>query len=174
MNKPITLCILLLAPLLGLTFGQNLPTTRNSLVGLEGVYIFVEPMLPEVEERGITDAVLAAEVERRLRAAGVEVLDVESTDAAPPYLPTLYVDVTALVEDGIEQCVYGIRIELIQSVKLERDDTLPALHAPTWSVTGVGIHTRGWRQAILNDTGDFVDEFADAFLQANQRFGVVR
>ena len=131
-------------------------------------------MPPEVEVLGITAEVLAAEVELRLRTAGVGVLDAEVSGAEPPHLPVLYVCVTALVQEGVEQCVYGIRIELVQSVKLERDDSLSALEVPTWSVTGVGFQTNGWRQAIVNDTGDFVDEFANAFLEANAQFRAER
>jgi hypothetical protein len=133
---------------------------------MSGVAIYVEPLAAEVMEKGITDGVLAAEVERRLRQAGVEVFNIESPKPAPGD-PVLYLTVDFLIDEHIGQFFYAIRLELTQSVHLERDDGVPVLHAPTWSVGGVGVYNKGWRAAIVEDVLAFSDDFIDAYFAAN-------
>jgi hypothetical protein len=163
----VSLFMLILAPLMtGSSLGQDTPDPGSTLTGIQSVYIFVEPLAAEVENKGITHEVLAAEVERRLRQAGVGVTSFESPDSIPG-TPTLYLQVTALTEEHIEQCTYAIRLELTQSVHLDRNPALTPFHAPTWGAGGVGIQLKGWRQAIIDDVISYVDQFVDAYFLAN-------
>jgi hypothetical protein len=161
------LLLLIFAPLLtGPSLGQDMSNPGGTLAGIHSVYIYVEPLNEEVESKGITDDVLAAEVERRLREAGIAVAGYDSPDSIPGS-PTLYLQVNALADEYIEQCTYAIRLELVQAVRLERNPDSTPFHAPTWGVGGVGIHLKGWRQALIDTVIGYVDQFIDAYFLAN-------
>ncbi len=162
-----SLFLLIFAPLItDPSLGQNTTEPGGTLTGIERVYIYVEPLAPEVESKGITSGVLSAEVERRLRQAGIAVASFEIPDSIPG-TPTLYLQVNALADEYIEQCTYAIRLELTQTVRLERNLDSTPIHAPTWGVGGVGIRLKGWRQAIIDDVLGYVDQFIDAYFLAN-------
>jgi hypothetical protein len=171
MTKPIFVSVILVIVLVGQVHGEHSKETNTILTGLGGVYVDVAPLAPEVEEKGITDLVLGAEVERRLHEAGILVLYADAQNQPSPGTPTLFLQVTALVDEYIEECIYAIRIELIQMVRLERDEDFPTFPVATWSTGGVSIHAKGWRQALINDAVRFVDEFVESYLAANPQHG---
>jgi hypothetical protein len=161
------LLLLIFAPLLtGSSRGQDITDPGGTLAGINSVYIFVEPLNEEVENKGITQDVLSAEVERRLREAGIAVAGFDSPDSIPGS-PTLYLQVNALADEYIEQCTFSIRLELLQTVHLERNPDSTPFHAPTWGVGGVGIHLTGWRQALIDTVLGYVDQFIDSYFLAN-------
>lgn len=147
-------------------YAQNTPDSRSTLSGIEAVAIQVVPTPEEIAEKGISTTVLAVEVERALKTGGVPINYPVPPDtiAEGPYL---LLEVVALLDSYIDQVVYTIRLEFIQAVVLERDSTMRAFGAPTWSVGGTGVYSRGWRQAIIDDVGAFTAQFVDAYLQAN-------
>jgi len=162
-----SLLLLVFAPIVtGPSRGQPAPEAAATLAGIRSVYIYVEPLSPEVESRGITSDVLAAHVERRLREAGIDISSFELPDSVPGS-PTLYLQVNALVDEYIEQCTYAIRLELTQAVRLERIPDATPFFAPTWGTGGITIHLMGWRQAIIDDVIRYVDQFIDAYFLEN-------
>jgi hypothetical protein len=138
---------------------------------LEGVYIYVEPLVAEGEEKGISDLVLGAEVELRLREAGIPILYPDPDGQRALDKPTLYLQVTLILDEHVDECVYAIRLELTQTVKLERDENAPAFPAATWGVGGVGIGGRKWRQALIDDVVGFTDQFVESYIAANPQVG---
>jgi hypothetical protein len=122
----------------------------------------------DMEEKGMTTFVFAVEIERRLKQAGVRVLNVEFDEPVAGN-PTLYLSVTAVIDEYVEHCAYSIRLELTQNVSLERrpDTTLEGI--ATWSTGGVGVYAKGWRQAILDDVSAYTDQFIDAYFAANSK-----
>jgi hypothetical protein len=160
------LSILLLLSPTGVTYGQNSPGTRASLADIPGVSIHVEPVTKEMEEKGMTDFVFSVEIERHLKDAGVTVLNPEFDDPVPGS-PVLAVAVTTVIDEYIEHCAYAIRLELTQTIQLERNPESIIEHVPTWSVGGVGVHGKGWREAIIDEVGGYTDEFIDAYFAAN-------
>ena len=83
--------------------------TRATLVDILGVAIHVEQLADEIENKGITNGVLHVEVERRLKEAGLTVFN--AAVEPPAGNPTLYLDVTAVMDIGIDQISYSIRLE---------------------------------------------------------------
>jgi len=157
-----------------LTFSQagpchadELTGAANSLAGLPGVAIFVEPVAKDLEETGMAAFVFRVEIERRLKEAGVRVLNLEYDDPVDGD-PTLYLVVTAVVDEYVEHCAYSIRLELTQTVRLERNPDLAVVGVPTWSTGGVGVQGKGWRQAMMDDVGGYVDQFIDTFERTNR------
>lgn len=171
MTRRVSLYAALLCLLVGQTHGKNTADTATTLTGLDGVYIFVEPLAPEAEERGITDVVLGAEVELRLREAGIPVLYPTPDGRQALGTPTLYLQVTALVGEHIDECVYAIRLELTQDVRLAHAEDAPAFPAATWGIGGVGTAGREWRQALIDDVIGFTDQFVESYVAVNPRAG---
>jgi len=151
----------------GQAYGQDTPESRSRLSALSGVYISVDSLSLEMEDRGMTTDVIHAHVEKTLRQFGVPVLLPDAEGGIDTTQPVLYIGITALLEPGIEQCAYAIRVELTQSVKLDRSDLSAPFYAATWSSGGVGFFRRGWRQAIIDDVIAYTEVFADAYLLAN-------
>jgi hypothetical protein len=148
------------------SLGQDNSNPGGTLAGIQSIYIYVEPLNEAIRSKGITDDVLSAEVERRLREAGIPVTSYESPDSIPGS-PTLYLQVNALADEYIEQCTYAIRLELVQAVRLERNPDSTPFYAPTWGVGGVGTHLKGWRHALIDTVIGYVDQFIDAYFLAN-------
>jgi hypothetical protein len=140
----------------------------TSLADIPGVAIFVEPVAKDLEDKGMTAFVFSVEIERRLKEAGVRVLNPEYDDPVDGN-PTLYLVVTAVVDEYVEHCAYSIRLELTQSVRLERNPDVTVVGVPTWSTGGVGVQGKGWRQVLLDDVGAYTDRFIHAYAAANTR-----
>jgi len=139
---------------------------RVTLAGLPGVSVYVDSVSVEMIDKGMTADVFRVEIERRLLEAGVPLLN-RNADEPVVGDPVLYVGITTLFEGAPEQCVYGIRVELIQDVRLERNPDVLVPGVPTWSVGGVGIHGIRWREAIVDDVLGFTEQFIIAFFEAN-------
>ena len=164
--KTLTAIITLLTVLsTGICQAETPRYTGDALADLPGVAISVEPVAETLGDKGMTAFVFSVEIERRLKDAGIPVI---LSDTEPiPGNATLYIAVTAVIDEYVEHCAYSIRLEFIQDVRLERapDVTLPGI--ATWSAGGVGVYAKGWRQAMLDDVVTYTDEFIDAFLAAN-------
>lgn len=162
----LTLSALVLAP--ATARAQNTPESSATLRGLPGVSIHVEPPVAALADHGITTDVLSTQVEHHLRDGGVPVLNPDSKPTVPGQ-PTLVVTVTPIYDEYADQCIYAIRVELIQTVHLARihDPDAPTVLATTWSTGGIGVESKGWRDALIEDVGAFVDTFVDAFAASN-------
>jgi hypothetical protein len=148
------------------TNAQNSEVSRATLVGLPGVSVYVDSLAQHLVDRGMTEDVFRVEVERRLIESGLKVL-IPAVDGAVPGNPVLYLGITTVFEEGIERCQYGIRLELTQTVRLERNPGHAVFHVPTWSVGGIGIYQTGWRDALIDDVLGFTEQFIVAFYEAN-------
>jgi len=107
---------------------------RQTLAGLQGVTVQVEPLDAEAERDGLVRADLQAEVEAQLRAAGIHLYTQAALFAAAPSTPVLQVDVATIRLDA--RYGYAIRLELWQGVRLEREPDTRTLGA-TWAATAI-------------------------------------
>jgi hypothetical protein len=153
---------LLLTP----THGQDAPSPPTTFEGLGGVTIMIEPPSEKLAEAGITETVLRAAVERRLKDAGVPVHPPGDPELAPGF-PALYLQVITIFDDYSKQCTWSIRVELNQFVRMERNPDTVAVAASTWSVGGIGFQTRKWRDALLADVERYVDAFIETMAASN-------
>jgi hypothetical protein len=144
---------------------MTLEAFRATLAGLRGVNLQIAPMNADAEQDGLTPADLRAEVESRLREAGIRVFTQAELLSEAPGMPFLHLDVSTLRLDAFY--AYAIRLELWQAVRLTRDPTIQCL-AVTWSTTGVLGTVRA---TSLSDARDavrpVVDEFVSDYLAAN-------
>jgi len=74
---------------------QFIQTGRDTLRGLPGVEVIVEPIAPQLESQGLMASAVHANVEQYLRARSITVYanETENASAAKPYL---YVQVSGL------------------------------------------------------------------------------
>jgi hypothetical protein len=124
------------------TSAQMFVTTgRDTLRGLPGVEVIVEPLQDELEGAGVSTAALRASVEARLRAAGITVFSSQeaNTTEAKPYL---YVHLNALEIPGQGLHVLAVQVQVRQTVRsLVRPSNI--VDAMTWdSHSLVGARTK--------------------------------
>jgi hypothetical protein len=139
---------------------------RATLRGVEGMYVIVEELEPEVERAGLTRHQLQTDVELRLRQAGIRVLTKEER-LETLGAPWLYVNVNVVLRsDGLT--AFSTRVELNQVALLKTDGSLVIV--PTWSVASIGSVGRiRFVDTIRNDVRDYVDGFINAYLSVHPR-----
>ena len=144
------------------------PNERVSLAGLTGVHLVVEEVGPEGEREGVTAAGLQADVELRLRQAGLRVLTAAEAVASAGR-PTLTVRIrVARSRDAASLYVYSVDLALRQQVRLSRDRQIESF-AVTWSENrDVGAVPAARLGAVREALRAKVDQFIQAWKAVNQ------
>ncbi|MEM4657918.1 MAG: hypothetical protein QXX77_05790, partial [Candidatus Methanosuratincola sp.] len=135
---------------------------RDALRGLPPLFVVVERLEPAAVEAGLSESTIKQEVERRLRASGVRVLD---EGERLPGAPFLYVRITAYEVPGTGVYSYSVALELRELVTLVRNPRA-STYASTWESQGVAFST-GIRDRAREYLAKKVDEFVDDWLAAN-------
>lgn len=164
------LLIMLVAPL---PVGAiDTDVTRKTLSGLQGVYVGVEELQPNLmkysaEQKSIpSKEALKRDIEGRLSKAGIRVLTWDQA-VKTPGMPFLYVNVNTH-ETEKYYYAYDIRIELQQLVSMEANPKVKTM-ADTWSTNMTGIVNIGTMDKLKEAVEVLVDRFAGAFRAANQK-----
>ncbi len=105
---------------------------RITLVGLTAVHVVVYDMGGEGERAGLAPSSLQAELQQRLRRAGLRALG--ATEAlTSPGRPTLELRMSLLKTQDMPQLyLYSVDLALRQQIRLGRDRTIESF-AITWS-----------------------------------------
>jgi hypothetical protein len=146
--------------------------TRVSLSGLDGIYVVVQPISPQIEALGgLTAADVKTDTERLLRTAGVNVLAKEEwikTKGGPVCFVAVDVVRERIITGEAAQGLYAfdIRVEFNQDVFLVRNPAVRVL-SPTWSTSYLGLTNSLPR--IREKTKMMVERFIDAFQAVNNR-----
>jgi len=152
----------------GETTVQNEGSERLSLRGIGGIYVLVGKLSPDLAAAGIIDADLEAEVEIRLKKAGIKVLE-EREALALPGQPLLYIQIGGTKVVDLPMYVISLNSALSQRVTLERDGAIRCA-ANTWSVSGVtAAATQSLNQKIKSALASVADQFIKDYLSANPR-----
>lgn len=165
MHKLIPQCVIMLIVLLaseGRT--QTLEQQRETLRGLAGVAVVVEPLNAEAEQDGLQQGRLQATVEKQLRAAGIPVLSTETWSVTPGG-PYLYVNVAALKKQ-YELYAYSIEVCLNQLVTLARDQNIRQF-AETWETREVGTVGSDKLPTVQDSIARHVETFIAAYRTVN-------
>jgi hypothetical protein len=140
------------------------PNERVTLAGLTGVHVVVDEVGPEAERLGLTRSALQAEVEQRVRQAGLRVLTPGDAMASAGR-PTLHLRVTMLKSQGVPPVhFYSIDLALRQQIRLARDRAIESF-AVTWSDNRDLGGVEPTRISVVRDA---VRARVDQFLQAWQ------
>jgi hypothetical protein len=155
---------------LGLTspvLALDTPNTRITLVGLTGVHVVVYDLRAEVDREGLTRSSLQAEVEKRLRLAGLRPLGAaEAMKSVGRPTLELRVNVSRATE-AQDLYVYSVDLALRQQIQLTRERTIESF-AITWSEPpDVGTVEATQISRIMNAVRAKVEQFIVAWRAAN-------
>jgi len=144
------------------------PNERLSLGDLTAVHVVVDDLSPAAEQQGVTRAALQAEVEDRLKRAGLIVLGAAAALKAAGR-PTLHLRVE-LVPFGEPPrlWIYSVDLTLRQRTQLTRDRTVET-YTITWGDTRqVGAVEPGGFGAVRERVRAKVEEFVRAWQTVNE------
>jgi hypothetical protein len=134
---------------------------RESLRGLVGMEVLVEPLNIEIEERGLQTMKLQSDIRQRLQKADIKVLT-ERERLATPTAAMLAVRVDAL-HDRIGRYFYSVDLLLTQRVRLEGN---VASHpsAVTWMKLGaIGVvaddNVKHLEEQVLRKVDQFIKDY---------------
>jgi len=151
-------------PLFAINGKSNLATLR----GLQGVGVLVEQLPPEVENEGLRRNQIQAEVESKLRMAGIKVLTKEEC-AKMPGEPYLYINLNInITKTESDIYPYSIDVMLIQKVFLLRDPEKNT-YTMTWSTGGIGSIDKQILAQLRESVMNVVDVFIHAYLTENPK-----
>lgn len=162
--KPIKSVVLLLSVLFlfhSVAFGMDDEITRNSLKGLEGIYVAII-LDGGSKQAGLSKSLLRTDVEVKLRMAGIKLVSqYESFNL--PGMPWLGVNINSLIHG--KSIYYQISLELIQGAFLERKN----LHtiAITWDIGRHGVTSN--IENIRSSIKDMADQFINAYRSVNPK-----
>lgn len=155
--------VALAAPALAL----DTPNERITLVGLTGVHVVVYDMGREGERAGLGPSSLQAELEQRLRKAGLRALG--ASDALKSASrPTLELRLKLVrSHEAPRLYVYSVDLALRQQIQLARNRTIESF-AITWSdPPEVGAVERARVSVVRDAIRAKVEQFVSAWQAAN-------
>lgn len=138
---------------------------QRALQGLPGVYVVVEEINLDLEPLGLTSHRIRAEIEERLKKAGVKVLG-RNESFNTPGKPYLYVRLNAPIRPEVPVCAFAIAVELRETVKTVRG---LLVDADIWNTGASGSVGKDKIRQIRNSINDQIDQFINDYLEANQK-----
>jgi hypothetical protein len=142
-------------------FAEDKEITRLTLRGIKEVNVVIEPIEPEIQSLGLSQAQLQADVEAKLREANI---------AVSPNIergrPALYLYVQVIRPEKISRLFYSVSLSVLQNVILERDQEVKT-NTDTWLVRMLGMSSG--TEAIRADIRSLMDQFIEDFRKANQK-----
>ena len=162
LGTAVCVCVLLVAASPGRADNER---QRQTLAGLKGLSIVVEDLSPEAEKDGLSSATLQADLEAKVRGAGISVLTDDQAGRAPGS-PHLYLKISAMKHTG-GFYAYHLLLGVRQRVTLVRAARVAGF-AMTWSATD-SLGTVAWANlpSIREDVKAKADQFVKAYLAAN-------
>lgn len=159
MIRRICLLIVLLAilPTVTSAFAQSREEQVEVLRGLEGVYVVVGRLKPEIERDGLYKSELQSDVELTLRMGGLKILSEEEWLLAPG-TPYVYLRVDAFkYSDGY---VYEIQLCLVEKVlPVRKGITIDATTLRMRDELGLTPSLSGITEGVRDLLEKFIDEW---------------
>jgi len=159
--------ILLLMAAIGVTLRAATPGEVQTLKGIQGVAVLIEPLTSEVEAAGLHETDIQTDVELKLRLAGIKVLTMAQA-VNPPFVPYLYVNEDVELSQQQRLAYFAIKCDLVQGVRLTRDASITT-SAATWDVFAAGITGQANLRGIRDGVKELVDRFINAYLSVNPK-----
>jgi len=167
MCMPMAGMVALLAGLASPASALDTPNERITLVGLTGVHVVVYDMGTERDREGLTRPSLQAELERRLRRAGLRPLGAAEALKSVGR-PTLELRLNLVkTREAHQLYVYSVDLALRQQIQLARARTIESF-AITWSeIPEVGTVDPAQLSVVLDAVRAKVEQFITAWQAAN-------
>ena len=140
---------------------------RETLSGLQGVYVLVEHISPEAEKYGFNRKQLTTDVELRLRQYGIKVLSQKESYkvSGSPYL---YINVNPIIDEKIGIAAVSYSVNLHEEVLLRRNPSIITT-STTWNESGTLILGLKRLDEVRDSVRNLVDEFINDYLAANPK-----
>jgi hypothetical protein len=144
--------------------------SRKTLASLPGFFVAVEEMDTAAARVGVTASTLQADVEAKLRAAGIRLY---SQDDFKNILevPQLYINVNEFALHGEQKGLftYNASAEVRQAIKLSRDPSIGSTSVTWRAPATVGtVGANNFSAAVRDIVNDQVDLLITAFRDVNQ------
>jgi hypothetical protein len=133
------------------------PTGPGTLRGLPGVEIIVERFPPELEMRGLTSALVHADIEARLVKGGITIYPTQTANLSPAK-PYLYVSLSALTLPDNGGYALGVQLHLRQTVRSVVTES-NIVDAMTWDAHNILAVPTAELPAVRTELLEFVDQF---------------
>lgn len=130
---------------------------RDTLRGLPGVEIVVEPIQPEMEQGELTTAGIRDGAARQLRAAGIAVYATQEENPSPAK-PYVYVHVNGLKLPDHDSYVAGVQVQLRQTLRSEVTGS-NIVNATTWETYNVLSVPAVAVDRLREEIADYLDQF---------------
>jgi hypothetical protein len=148
---------------------EDSEVNRATLAGLQGVYVVVEELQPNVlkyaAKFGLNKAQIKQDVERWLHEGGVRtVAGIDWQNI--PGRPMLYININTH-ETAKYWYAYDVSVQLRQMATLDANPALKTM-ATTWSLSITGSAHIGTLQIIREDAGMLVGRFVQAYKSKNK------
>jgi hypothetical protein len=140
---------------------------RRTLTALPAVHVQLELRGEDLAKFEVTDPVLRPEIESRLTAAGIGLLDVP-TSSRTPGVPWLFLFVTVVRSQDAKEYAWTAQLELQQRACLERDPKLCESVA-TWKASRVGSVGRRRVKTLKEDVADLATQFVNSWVAVNAK-----
>ncbi len=161
---------LLLTLAKGIASAVDSEQTRKTLTGLQGGYVLVEELQPNIQKyatnSGLDKASLQKNAESHLRETGIRVLDREEWLKAPGR-PVLYINVNTHEQEKY-WFAYNVEVELQQLATMDANPAIKSL-VGTWSVNIAGMVNIGTVTALRDRVKNLIDIFTAAYLSVNPK-----
>ena len=166
----LAIAALLLTLAIGNAAAVDSEQTRKTLAGLQGVYVIVEELQPNIQKYAskfdLDKASLQKTAESRLRDAGIRTLNGDEW-LKTPGRPVLYINVNTHEQEKY-WFAYNIEVELQQVAAMEANPAIKSL-VGTWSVNMAGMVNIGTINVLQDRVKNLVDIFIKAYLAANPK-----
>src|SRR6185295_14619644 len=127
---------------------SNTEMDRETLVGLDGVFVLVEEIGDDERAAGMDREKLQRVAEQALTFTGVRVLTRDERRASGRRA-TLYLNVNVLSNDDRTLFAYNISVSLQQTAWIDATPKINVIGASTWSTETLGIAGKGAIQKSL-------------------------
>jgi hypothetical protein len=141
---------------------------KESLRGLAGVTVRVEPLTGTAADDGPDIKAIQADVEQQLKKAGINVLTAAQV-AQEPGSPVLYVEIVAKMHSNTPPYAVKVIVALLQNAASARDASLKLREVKTWDagyLTALDPNVLGKTRAMV---GDLVNEFIADWRAVNKK-----
>jgi len=149
-----------------LSRGTDLESDRLTLKGLSGIYVVVD-LSSDAVDAGLTDDSMRADVELKLRLAGIRVMTSQESMQAPGQ-PFLSVVLNTQTRDKAFY-YFSITLDLNQRIMLVRDPRMEGTGV-TWSRSWISsVGRNNFAEGVRSQVKDATDSFINAWLAVNPK-----
>ena len=136
-----------------------IPVGAPTLTALPGVELIVDPVPSDLERHGVTSEAVRADVERRLRGAGIAIYPSQAANPSPAKA-YLSVALDALALPGDSGYALSVHVQLRQTLRSPVTNS-NIVNAMTWGLHNILAVPDSELPAIRAEIVAFVDQFAE-------------